>query len=177
VGWGFASVMANRGTQPGCDLWEFSLDLYRRCGVASALIALQDRDRLDVNLMLFALWLGISGRGRLDGDALRAADQTVREIRTEMIEPLRALRRRLKPMPDEDVRKLREGIKALEIGAEKLALNRLAAIAGPADGQLPAAARLAAAHANFGLYIGPKEGAGCHAAVIRKAVEAFARGD
>ena len=80
--------------KPECDLWTFALDLYRRRDVARALITLQDRDGLDVNLMLFALWHGMSGRGRLDSDALIAADCTVRELRTEIIEPLRALRRR-----------------------------------------------------------------------------------
>jgi uncharacterized protein (TIGR02444 family) len=42
--------------------WCFSLAFYERPGVADALIALQDRDGFDVNLVLFALWLGISGR-------------------------------------------------------------------------------------------------------------------
>ena len=45
-------------------LWRFSLAFYARPGVAEALIALQDRAGLDVNLMLFALWLGVSGRSR-----------------------------------------------------------------------------------------------------------------
>ena len=50
--------------------WRFSLAFYERPGVPDALIALQDRDGFDVNLILFALWLGISGRGLLGGDAL-----------------------------------------------------------------------------------------------------------
>jgi uncharacterized protein (TIGR02444 family) len=163
--------------RPECDLWEFALDLYRRRDVARALITLQDRDGLDVNLMLFALWHGMSGRGRLDSDALIAAGCTVRELRAEIIEPLRALRRRLKPRPDEDVQQLREGMKALEIKAEKLALDRLAAVAGPAHIELPAATRLAAAHANFSSYIGSKADAGAEAAIIREAVDAFAQAD
>ena len=50
-----------------CDdeaLWRFSLTFYARPGVSEALIALQDRAGFDVNLMLFALWLGVSGRRR-----------------------------------------------------------------------------------------------------------------
>jgi uncharacterized protein (TIGR02444 family) len=42
--------------------WRFSLAFYERPGVADALIALQDREGFDVNLVLFALWLGISAR-------------------------------------------------------------------------------------------------------------------
>ena len=38
--------------------WRFSLALYARPGVAEALIALQDRAGLDVNLILFGLWVG-----------------------------------------------------------------------------------------------------------------------
>ena len=52
--------------------WRFSLVFYERPGVADALIALQDRGGFDVNLILFALWLGISGRGLLGGDTLAA---------------------------------------------------------------------------------------------------------
>ena len=56
------------------------------------------RDRLDVNLILFALWLGVSGRGRLDGEALTAAGRVAHEIGTEIVQPLRALRRNLARM-------------------------------------------------------------------------------
>src|SRR5258707_12890741 len=50
--------------------WRFSLAFYERPGVADALVALQDRDGFDVNLVLFVLWLGISGHRPLDGDVL-----------------------------------------------------------------------------------------------------------
>ena len=49
--------------------WRFSLAFYERPGVADALIALQDCDGFDVNLVLFALWLGVSGRGGRAGMA------------------------------------------------------------------------------------------------------------
>ena len=50
------------------ELWEFSLDFYARPGVSAALIELQDRAGLDVNLILFALWLGARhGRRRAGG--------------------------------------------------------------------------------------------------------------
>src|SRR4029077_986465 len=64
AGWEFASAMPDADQRPD-DLWRFSLAFYALPGVARALIALQDRDGLDVNLMLFAMWLGISGPGRL----------------------------------------------------------------------------------------------------------------
>ena len=110
--------------------WRFSLAFYERPGVADALIALQDRDGFDVNLMLFALWFGISGRGALDGDILMAAEQVAGTLRSEIVEPLRRLRRKLRHHPDGDVQRLREGVKVLEIAGEKLVQERLARLAG-----------------------------------------------
>jgi uncharacterized protein (TIGR02444 family) len=42
--------------------WRFSLNFYRQAGVAEACIALQDDFGVDVNLMLFLLWLAANGR-------------------------------------------------------------------------------------------------------------------
>ena len=72
--------------------WRFSLAFYARPGVAEALIALQDRAGFDVNLILFGLWVGLSGRGRLDGELLAAARRATERLRTEIVAPLRALR-------------------------------------------------------------------------------------
>ena len=158
-------------------LWRFSVAFYTAPSVARALITLQDRDRLDVNLMLFALWLGVSGRGRLGSDGLRAAERAVCAIRADVVEPLRALRRSLGQNPDADVQRLRDGVKALELAAEKLVQSRLARFAGPCDASRSRHARLAAAHDNFALYLGPERVGGAEAAVIRQALEAFTRED
>jgi uncharacterized protein (TIGR02444 family) len=156
-------------------LWRFSLAFYARPGVPESLIALQDRDGLDVNLMLFALWVGFSGRGRITSDGIAAADQAISKIRAEVVEPLRALRRRLKHDPDADVQWLREGVKALELAGEKLIQTRLARIAGPFGDGISPDARIADAHANLALYLGPERAGGVEAAVVRKALEAFVR--
>lgn len=154
-------------------LWRFSLALYQLPSVSEALIALQDRDGFDVNLILFALWLGLSGRGRLGSDALAAAERATRAIRDELVEPLRRLRRGLKDHPDADVRRLREGVKALELEGEKLVQTRLSRLARPARGDLPLSGRLADALANFALYLGPERASGDGAAPIREALETF----
>src|SRR5262249_17930336 len=90
--WESALAMAELATDA---LWRFSLAFYAAPGVAEALLTLQDEEGLDVNQMLFALWFGLSGRGRLDKDALAAADRAVGTIRTNIVEPLRSLRKRL----------------------------------------------------------------------------------
>lgn len=158
------------------EFWRFSLAFYESPGVAPALLALQDRDGCDVNLMLFALWLGISGRGRLNSDGLAAAARTVGGFRADIIEPLRALRRKLRDHPDDDVRRLREGVKALELEGEKLVQTRLARLAGPAPSGIPQNARLAAAVTNFSLYLGPSK-TGREATIIRDALAKFVQPD
>jgi uncharacterized protein (TIGR02444 family) len=153
--------------------WRFSLAFYERPGVADALIALQDRDGFDVNLVLFALWFGMSGRGPLGGDALAAAEQVAGTLRSEIVEPLRRLRRKLRRHPDGDVQRLREGVKALEIAGEKLIQERLARLGGSGCAKICAAGRRAAAHANLAFYLGKKYRSE-EAAVIKEALDSFA---
>jgi uncharacterized protein (TIGR02444 family) len=158
----------------GQAFWRFSLAFYERPGVPDALIALQDRDGFDVNVVLFALWLGISGR-ELDGDALAAAERAAGTLRREMIEPLRNLRRKLRAHPDSDVQRWREGVKVLEIAGEKLVQERLARLAGSGRQGTCAGDWRAAAHANLALYLGAEGVRSKEAAVIEKALDAFAQ--
>ena len=132
---------------------------------------MQDRAGLDVNLILFALWHGLSGRGRLDGKGLALADDAVRTIRADIITPLRALRRRLRTDPDADIQRLREAIKALEFDAERVAQARLAGGAGAPVADVDPAERFAAARANLALSLGADLAKGAAAAVIRRALE------
>ncbi|MGC2412860.1 MAG: TIGR02444 family protein, partial [Stellaceae bacterium] len=60
-------------TAAGEAFWRFSLALYARPGVAEALIALQDRAALEVNLILFGLWFGARQGRRLSAGELTAA--------------------------------------------------------------------------------------------------------
>jgi hypothetical protein len=64
---------ANEPAAGDGGLWPFALGFYARPGVAAALIALQDNAGVDVDLVLFAMWLGLSGGGRLDAPGLAAA--------------------------------------------------------------------------------------------------------
>lgn len=154
--------------------WRFSLAFYDHPGVAVALIALQDRDGRNVNLMLFALWLGMSGRGSLDGGLLSTAAQTADTLGGEIVEPLRALRRKLRDHPDGGVQKFREHIKTLELAGEKLIQQRLARLCPRARTSIPVADRVAVARSNLALYLGPEGVRGPEAAVILTAIAAFA---
>ena len=165
--------MREASAAPEEAFWRFSLNFYELPAVAQALLALQDRDGLDINLILFALWFGISGRGRLDSGALTAADRAIGKIRTEIVEPLRSLRRKLKEHPDRDVQRLREGIKALELEGEKLVQTRLARFAGSALGKISTEDCRVAAVANLSLYLGPEKAASAEAAMLRGAIDAL----
>ena len=139
----------------GQEFWDFSLGFYRRPGVSDACILLQDNHRKDVNLILYACWIGLSGRGRLSAAELAAAKEAVGPWRRSVIEPLRAARRATKQMmaADDDVA-FYGSVKAVELAAERRAQYRLAALAPPktsvADG--PADATW-----NLGLYLGDEE--------------------
>ena len=109
-------------------------------------------------------------------EAMAIADRIARPIGTDIVEPLRALRRKLSSAPDRDVQRLREGIKALELAAEKVIQDRLGCAARPAFGDADPAARAAAACANLALYLGPEMTRGAEAAAIAEAVEVFLRG-
>jgi uncharacterized protein (TIGR02444 family) len=168
--WGSTLATDETRELAGEAFWRFSLAFYDFSGVSEALIALQDSEGLDVNLILFALWVGISGRGLLDRDTLMAADRAVFEIRTEIVQPLRMLRRKLAESPDIDVQELRRDLKALELASEKMVQTRLAHLAGPVSAM---AADITAAHANLAVYLGPDRVLSAEAAVIRGAISRF----
>ncbi len=79
-------------------------------------------------MLLFCLWVG--GRfGRLTRRELKTASRAVATWRGEVIQPLRGLRRRLKPDAARDpaVAALRRRVLAAELAAERIALAHLAA--------------------------------------------------
>lgn len=140
----------------GEEFWRFSLAFYARPGVSPACLALQDRHGRDVNLVLYAGWVGLSGRGRLTQDDLARAEAVAAPWRGAVIEKLRAARRAIKEA-GEAVAELYAAAKALELEAERVAHRRLAALA-PSPAPLPASARAADAHANLRLYLAPAAG-------------------
>jgi len=139
------------GGMPGDALWRFSLGFYARRGVAEAFLDLQDRHGKDVNLLLYALWHGLSGRGRLTEAGLETADAAIAAPRRDLIQPLRALRRATKG--EDGAGAVHAALKTAELEAERLAQVRLAALAPPVTVANPAA-RIADAEANLGLYLG-----------------------
>ena len=134
--------------------WDFTLRFYGGPGVSPACIALQDRHRCDVNLVLYACWIGLSGRGRLSEADFARAEAANTPWRSSVIEPMRAARRALKVEAQSGAEKqLYEAVKAAELGAERVAQQRLRRLA-PATPFRAAAERAGDAAANLALYLG-----------------------
>ena len=120
----------------GSDFWRFSLSLYRMEGVPPACIALQDGHGLDVNLMLFALWLASQGRS-IAAAEMTEADEAVGAWRSEAVVALRGVRRFLREPPaaldSRAAAALRERIKAVELESERLQQEALFALRPAAE--------------------------------------------
>jgi len=110
-------------TPTDTPFWRFSLNFYRQAGVAEACIALQDDCGVDVNLMLFLLWVAGGGR-QLSIDDIKELDAAVGDWRKATIIPIREIRRKLKAAPTiieaGKQEALRTKVKAIELEAERL---------------------------------------------------------
>jgi len=108
--------------------WRFSLRFYALPEVAPACLALQDEANVDVNLLLFLLFLADSGRAVSRDDVARL-DASIAPWRSEVVEPLRTVRRQLKigvgDMPPATSEPLRNMVKKVELEAERLEQGRL----------------------------------------------------
>src|SRR5688572_5067029 len=132
--------------------WRFSLRFYALPEVAPACLALQDEAQVDVNLLLFLLFLADGGRAVTRDDVARL-DAQIAPWRTDVVEPLRALRRRLKTgigdVPPPASEGLRNMVKKVELEAERLEQGRLENTAGRLGKPAP---RADAARANLAAY-------------------------
>jgi uncharacterized protein (TIGR02444 family) len=137
----------------GDSFWRFTLAVYGRPGIAPALVELQDRHGLDVNLALFCAWLGWSGRGQATEALLDRAERAVADWRREIVEPLRAVRRALKGKREPaGASELREAVQRQEIEAERLAQRLLVSVLPSESLPTPAPMRRADVAANLTLY-------------------------
>jgi uncharacterized protein (TIGR02444 family) len=107
----------------GNPFWDFSLAIYERPGVPEACLGLQDRQGLDVNLMLYCCWAGSRGRALAAGD-IAVLVEAAGPWHEQVVKPLRGARRWLKGQTAapaaEPAEALREAIKAQELEAERL---------------------------------------------------------
>lgn len=107
---------------------QFCLTLYAAEGVEAACLDLQDKFGLDVTLILLCCWVGQHGV-RLSTESLAQAEQSVKPWRETAIDPIRALRRRLKdavgPIDPDRAKAVRDLIKQAELAAEFVQMDHL----------------------------------------------------
>ncbi|MCV2894640.1 TIGR02444 family protein [Lentibacter sp. XHP0401] len=97
--------------------WRFSLDRYTRPGVATTCLEMQERVGIDVNLLLFAFWLGQEER-RVTHDLV--ALDAVAEWHETVVRPLRHARVARRPASGQHEDPIRSAIKLLELQAEQI---------------------------------------------------------
>jgi uncharacterized protein (TIGR02444 family) len=103
------------------SLWDFSLRVYARPGIAPLCLELQDNYGADVNLLLWGLWLEDQQK-QLTVSRLQQAEAQVASWVKETIQPLRQIRRQLKNQygtTDSLIESLRQTIKQAELQAEQ----------------------------------------------------------
>ena len=115
--------MTDTATTIETPFWRFSLKFYRQPAVSDACIVLQDSYGVDVNLLLFLLWLASDDR-RLSAEEIKMLDDNVRDWRNLTIIPIRDVRRKLKGAPtlvEADTQEaFRSKVKGVELEAERL---------------------------------------------------------
>jgi uncharacterized protein (TIGR02444 family) len=111
--------------------WRFSVKFYAVPGVAAACIELQDRAKVDVNILFFLLWNATQHRA-LSADDVARIERDIGPWREMAVVPVRNLRRALKsppPLPSAEAAEgFRTRIKAVELEAERLQQEALYAI-------------------------------------------------
>jgi uncharacterized protein (TIGR02444 family) len=107
--------------------WAFSVAVYAADGVAEECLRLQERLGLDVNLLLFAAYMGAAEGMRLAKADIASAHGAVADWHDEVVRPIRAARQALKaPAAATDdtlqlaAASLRLNVKRAELDAEKI---------------------------------------------------------
>ena len=140
--------------------WDFSVRTYYGEGVQEAFLALQNQWGADTNMLLFCIWLGRT-HGQFSDRLFAAACDFSTNWAQHVVVPLRDVRTWMKgtgchdgKVPVQDCMDLREKVKGVELGAEKLQEEVLESLcADHPQVQQSAAEQLAAASSNVRRYL------------------------
>ena len=104
--------------------WNFSLQFYDQKGISEILLRFQDECQVDINLMLYCCWAGLSNTPRLTAADLTSLRQIVDRWQSEIVQPLRFMRETLKTdtrgAQVEWVAGFRANLQQVELAAERL---------------------------------------------------------
>ena len=112
-------------------IWDFVLGYYRQQGVSEAAISLQDSAGIDVNMILFLMWVASQKRTLAAADVKTVGDKSI-GWQHNVVVPVRAVRRLLKenaPLVEQEAAlAFRKKVQALEIEGEQLQLMAMASL-------------------------------------------------
>ena len=149
------TLSANTFLMSDSAFWRFSLRFYAIPGVGPACIDLQDRCGVDVNVLLFLLFLADQGRAISREDAERI-DAGMRSWREGVVVPLRAARRSLRtPIGSIDrdtAEALRANVKRIELEAERIQQETLERMNPTVATGASTSSRTGAARTNLAAY-------------------------
>jgi len=135
--------------------WQFSLKFYALPDVPPVCIELQDRARVDVNVLFFLLWNATQMRA-LDNAEVAELDRLISAWRNMTVVPLREIRRALKAPPPviaaATAKGFRTRIKQAELEAERLQQEAMFDLAQSGRFGKPAATPLEAARTSVNAY-------------------------
>jgi uncharacterized protein (TIGR02444 family) len=110
-------------------IWDFVLGYYRQPGVSEAAITLQDSSGIDVNMILFLMWLSAQKRVLAVAEAKTVSEKSL-GWQHSVVVPIRRVRRLLKenaPLVEQEAAlAFRKKVQALELEGEQLQLNAMA---------------------------------------------------
>ena len=114
---------------PDNPFWNFSLQFYSQDGVADILLWFQEECQVDINLILYCCWAGISQTPVLRATDITFLRQIVDRWQSEIVQPLRSLRQTLKidarGAPVSQVAGVRASLQQAELEAERLQQDML----------------------------------------------------
>lgn len=142
------------------EFWDFSVRTYYRAGVQEAFLALQNERGVDINMLLFCIWLGRTHGVFSDSLFSSTCDFSARWAQ-HVVAPLRAVRTWMKgtgchdgKVAAQDCMDLREKVKGVEFAAEKLQEEVLESLCADRPRvQQCAAEQLAASASNVRRYL------------------------
>lgn len=108
------------------SFWDFSVRSYRTENVAEACLSLQDERGVDVNMLLYCCWFGVT-RGQQQAEFFQNVFEFSESWAVQVVRPLRYVRTWMKlagchdpRMPTETCMEFREKVKGVEFTAEKI---------------------------------------------------------
>jgi uncharacterized protein (TIGR02444 family) len=106
--------------------WTFITRLYGSPDVQQACLLLQDHFDVDVSFLLTLLWYARNGIAFDDGD-VEALDGMIASWRSDVVRPVRTIRREIKPIAEHNdaIARFHNKIKSVEVEAEQIEIALL----------------------------------------------------